>query len=236
MSSSTELDFSCFPDEILQNINDMNNKDIIIDEYALKNHNERVQKSYFYWEESESEKDIINMDNNNNNNDIINDKKYILTDININKKNIEFKSKKSIKQINNLVTKIKYEFSCEFCEKSFKQKGNLKRHLITHSKKKDFICDYIDEFTNKKCNKSFGLKYNLKRHKKIHFKLKPFQCEICNNKFTHNSKLKKHKKIHDNNNQHKCYHKNCSKQFKNLNSFNIHLKNIHCKFQLKKKT
>ena len=53
-------------------------------------------------------------------------------------------------------------FPCTECTKSFKDGGNLKKHLQSHSGEKYFQCTI--------CTKSFTHSGNLKRHMRTHLK------------------------------------------------------------------
>ena len=58
----------------------------------------------------------------------------------------------------------KREHICQYCNKNFKEKGNLKIHLRIHLKQRNFNCKH------KNCEKTFITKGNLKRHNlNIHF-------------------------------------------------------------------
>ena len=47
--------------------------------------------------------------------------------------------------------------TCKFCEKSFTQKGNLKRHVNSiHKERKDYMCKF--------CGKAFSQNNNMKSH------------------------------------------------------------------------
>ena len=84
--------------------------------------------------------------------------------------------------------KISKDYKCESCGKSFGQKDNLERHVMTvHEKIKAYQCEY--------CDKNFGEKQNLKSHlKSVHENenRKDFSCNVCDEKFLYNSNLKRH--------------------------------------------
>lgn len=71
----------------------------------------------------------------------------------------------------------KFEFKCNQCEKVFRKKISLKRHLEYHTGTvvKPFACDY--------CDKTFRLNFNLVEHRRIHTGEKPFACEHCSSTF-----------------------------------------------------
>ena len=77
---------------------------------------------------------------------------------------------------------------CPECNKNFKEKHKLKRHMMVHTGEKPFPC-YM-------CGKKFSLEYNLRTHYRIHTGEKPFLCEYpqCGKSFTQSGNLKTHAK------------------------------------------
>ncbi|KFM65121.1 Zinc finger protein 585B, partial [Stegodyphus mimosarum] len=63
-------------------------------------------------------------------------------------------------------------YVCEVCNKSFKHKTVLHKHLLFHTRD---MCQL--------CNKSFRRKSDLHRHMLIHTGEKPHVCEVCNKSF-----------------------------------------------------
>ncbi|XP_054711200.1 gastrula zinc finger protein XlCGF49.1-like [Uloborus diversus] len=60
---------------------------------------------------------------------------------------------------------------CSFCNYSTPYKGNLKKHLLVHSKEQPHAC--------KICHRRFNQLGNLKMHLKIHAAERSFSCHIC---------------------------------------------------------
>ena len=78
--------------------------------------------------------------------------------------------------------------SCTVCNKVFKERHKLKRHMMIHTGEKPYPCHY--------CGKAFSLEYNLNTHVRVHTGEKPYVCEIlgCGKKFTQSGNLKTHLK------------------------------------------
>ena len=89
----------------------------------------------------------------------------------------------------------------ETCNKSYKTKFNLRRHINSfHLKLKNFKCE--------ECSKCFVSKQNLKEHYYIHTGEKLFQCPEakCGKRFRQASQLAVHRRIHERGNiQVKCH-------------------------------
>ena len=87
-----------------------------------------------------------------------------------------------------------HKFICHYedCQKTYKSKFNLRRHIDSmHLKLKTFQC--------LECLNWFVSKQNLQDHLNIHADLKPFICNEpdCNKQFRQASHLGVHRKIHE---------------------------------------
>jgi hypothetical protein len=74
------------------------------------------------------------------------------------------------------------QFCCPFsnCNKAFKFKWILERHLISHKNLKQFKC------SEDSCTKAYKSKENLTlHHRNIHLKEKPYNCRYCEAVFSH---------------------------------------------------
>ncbi|TPX51388.1 hypothetical protein SeMB42_g00486 [Synchytrium endobioticum] len=78
---------------------------------------------------------------------------------------------------------------CQFCEKSFKKSGDLKRHERIHTNTRPFACGM--------CGKSFIQKSGLTVHMRIHSGEKPYGCTDCGRAFSDASSLNRHRKLHE---------------------------------------
>lgn len=83
---------------------------------------------------------------------------------------------------------------CSFtnCNKKFRDNFKLKRHELSHSGERKYICEY--------CGKGFSLDFNLRTHIRTHTGDKPYTCkyEGCGKKFNQCSNLAYHER--------NCYH------------------------------
>ena len=83
---------------------------------------------------------------------------------------------------------IQNELKCPECNKIFKEKHKLKRHMMVHTGERPFQCI--------SCSKYFSLEYNLRTHERIHSGEKPYVCEFpnCGKSFSQSGNLKTHSK------------------------------------------
>lgn len=109
------------------------------------------------------------------------------------------------------------------CNKEYSTKFALKRHLITHSGKRQFAC--------KLCDRKFALEQYLKEHEYIHTNETPYVCGIdgCSESFRQRAKLCIHRMSH------KSYQKKSYRVFSRKNNKttmrkslkNANLKNVN---------
>ena len=91
---------------------------------------------------------------------------------------------KKIENKNESKSKTSKTYSCSECDKEFKCKKYLDKHLKTHLGMK-FQCDH--------CNKKYSNKHKLKVHIEFeHLKTRTFLCDFCKKSFSENCGLIKH--------------------------------------------
>ena len=108
------------------------------------------------------------------------------------------------------------QFTCVVCEKSFKKRDHMTRHMMTHSGEKPYQCDVCERsyyrndhlISHKRthtgetpyrcnlCEKSFLTKQNLTVHQRLHTGELPFSCEYCEKSYSSKGNLKTHQKVH----------------------------------------
>lgn len=101
----------------------------------------------------------------------------------------------SLSKLNNIHKLIHSDvkaFACIVCQKSFKNKKQLRNHKMTHTEKSKKVVH-----TCEVCNKTFFDKRQMKVHMDgVHKKIKPFLCSYCGYKGASKSALKMHIRQH----------------------------------------
>ncbi|KAJ9595700.1 hypothetical protein L9F63_013113 [Diploptera punctata] len=128
-------------------------------------------------------------------------------------------------------------FTCEKCNTTFENEGELKAHLLSHPVdeisfctlcKKVFVDSYklsvhlLNHQTCEICGKMVKSKVRLERHMVTHTNERPFKCDICEKRFSFKSNLKRHLIIHTGEKPYTC--EICNKAFNDLSSRNSHRK------------
>lgn len=123
---------------------------------------------------------------------IIKDMSIIDEDYERQKKSDEAKSTVLKDVESEMKEKIESQYVCsvESCQKTFRDKSKLKRHMLVHTGDKPFRCLF--------CGKCFSLDFNLKTHLRIHTGEKPYVCSFqgCNKSFSQSNNLSLHEKSH----------------------------------------
>ena len=108
------------------------------------------------------------------------------------------------------------EYVCDVCDRAFKDKEMLLKHLTCHIEEKPHEC--------LECGKKFTKANQLKEHRKRHFEEGNYECQFCNKKFFSPNKLREHIRIHTGETPLKC--NICGKGFKRHSNLSEH-KKIH---------
>ncbi|XP_068576795.1 zinc finger protein 420-like [Cebidichthys violaceus] len=106
---------------------------------------------------------------------------------------------------------------CAMCNKTFKYKSHLQRHLIVHTG--DLPHSY-KTFKCGTCGKAFIYQSNLLMHLRTHSGEKPYSCNTCGKRFSQKSSLNSHMRIHTGEKPYSC--KTCGRGFSQTSALNTH--------------
>lgn len=76
------------------------------------------------------------------------------------------------------------KFACQYCDKTFSRTTHLRRHILTHTKEKQYHCTI--------CSKSFARSDHLAKHESQHSGERPFKCQLCEKAFKRAEHLRNH--------------------------------------------
>uniref|UniRef100_A0A1B6EE42 C2H2-type domain-containing protein n=2 Tax=Clastoptera arizonana TaxID=38151 RepID=A0A1B6EE42_9HEMI len=116
-------------------------------------------------------------------------------------------------------------FNCEFCSHKSISETNLKKHVLLHMQKRQFICEI--------CGSLFHSKSALKEHNKcLHSDEMSYSCEKCGRMFKLISSLNKHMLSHSDERTKVCH---CGHAYKFTQNLKRHQQNVHGKVLVKKR-
>ncbi|KAK9721001.1 Zinc finger, C2H2 type [Popillia japonica] len=78
------------------------------------------------------------------------------------------------------------QLKCTYCPKMFSHRGDMNKHLRTHTGEQPFSCHI--------CQRKFKHTSNLKRHLTVHSGDKPYICNLCGKKFNRKDKMESHRR------------------------------------------
>lgn len=109
-------------------------------------------------------------------------------------------------QMHMLIHKGIKKYKCQYCQKSFTQSGQLKRHINSHLNIRNYSCPHPD------CDRTFVDPSSVTKHLVIHNKDdRKFVCSLCGTRFNRLGALRYHEKTHRQERNHKCTM--CEKSF-----------------------
>ncbi len=108
------------------------------------------------------------------------------------------------------------EFVCDKCDRAFKDRDLLGKHMACHDEERPFEC--------LECGKKFSKASLLRDHRRRHFEVGQFECGYCHKRFYTPNKLREHVRIHTGEAPLSC--NICGKTFKRHSNLSEH-KRIH---------
>ncbi|CAL8130985.1 unnamed protein product [Orchesella dallaii] len=140
--------------------------------------------------------------------------------------------KKTFNRVDRLGRHVKYvhlkmkNHWCVFCEKQFRTKQHLDRHILGHVGENHYWCNM--------CDFELSRKVQLKLHRKQHNVEKPYKkyrCEICTKSFIYNYQLTEHLQIHNPSRPRPYFCAICQKDFTTAYHLERHVQDIHEKIK-----
>ena len=128
-----------------------------------------------------------------------------------------FLSSSDLEEHRKVHIKVEKPYLCEWCSKTFKDKGCFECHKRTHTGEKPFMCDF--------CPAAFKQRTNLVNHIRTHSGEKPYKCDKCPLAFACRSNLTQHWKVHSGEKNYKC--EQCSAAFLLPLGLKTHMKSAH---------
>jgi len=110
------------------------------------------------------------------------------------------------------------KFKCVLCSRGFVEKGNLKAHLKSHLKIKDFPCQQCSaKFSRSTFLRSLVLA--------VHKKERPHICTTCGKSFGRHDSLTRHAKLHEDDKNEIC--RTCGMAYHTTSNLYSHIRKIH---------
>nr|XP_061784445.1 zinc finger protein 771-like isoform X6 [Nerophis lumbriciformis] len=106
------------------------------------------------------------------------------------------------------------DLKCSHCDKTFKYRRSLKRHMRRHTGEKPFTCSL--------CGKVFAHSSCVEIHRRIHTGEKLFICSICSKGFVQSQNLKVHMRTHTGEKPYVC--SICGKGFGTSHNLKVHMR------------
>ena len=127
----------------------------------------------------------------------------------------EEKMKKHRKDCHSTDLKIR---KCTECDYSTTRRTSIYRHILSHTKERNYKCD--------ECDLSFKCQYSVRSHKKkVHVGIRNYKCEYCPKAFKIPGALRRHLDIHEENYKAQC--RICGKKFVQPGNYILHLRTKH---------
>ncbi|KAJ6649650.1 Zinc finger protein, partial [Pseudolycoriella hygida] len=129
-----------------------------------------------------------------------------------------YSNKEKLKEHRERHAKITNPLQCVECDKVFKARNPLTRHMATHTLEKFFVCEL--------CGKQFTHHSSFKMHMMAHDDVREKKCEECGQLFRSSSHLNRHKRVHTNEKPYECIicHRSFAQRYNMMSHFKSHCK------------